>query len=894
MAMKPALHHQPNDGSEISAITRWCLSLAIQSKWSELGKVTKDLAKRFPANLTLAELYVIANVNNRNLATLADYYRRHPEMRTASPKLAASLFDFLALTGNYDDLIMHVWDCIKVGASDDLISYVDLGLNTIFATDPAFGFALSHLTGDPNLPPLNRIMVSFSDFLSEGKQNIAPDTNFSAQLPIDMDLPTAHRRSWDGTVLDEMISRPEKLVDHLARNRVASHKAASKIDVIIPVFSGYQETMRCIASVLLNPQSQAFSIIVIDDCTPDPEIAQALNTFSRAGLIDLHRNPSNLGFVRSCNYGVSLHPDRDVVLLNSDTEVYGDWIDRILIHAGNYPDAGTITPFSNNATICSYPCFVEDNEIPRDTDGHSLDRIAAIGNRDSALVEIPTGVGFCMYVRRACINEFGLFDYDNFGKGYGEENDFCQKIAKAGYKNYLASNLFVYHAGATSFGDSANQRKYAAMVKLRSLHPSYEQDVADHIQHDPGRVFRQRIDIQRLKMQIASENGATLHITHAIGGGTEKHVQELCNLLKAENRACLIARPHEDRSGRFAISCFDNFTFPNLPTFSCFENSDEFISFLAHIGVKHIHIHHLLGYGHLAPQYFSAIATKIETDFTAHDYFSICPRINLLDGMGQYCGGPSADKCQPCITEYGSNIPHYVTAESWRDSNIHLLSGMRKIFAPSLDCADRIAKHTGHGPITVRPHPVLSTMDTNSRGGHFPSGSATAIRPVRKIAILGAINDVKGARVIAAVASEARNLGLSLHFHVIGHASNSDHLLGLGNVFIYGAYTLEELPSLIAAVDADYLWIPSVWPETFCYTLMEGILSGMMPVCFEIGAQAERVHGIGWGVTLPLNLQDKPRELAMRLNSIVVEICPKFKLEDFNFKGFDRYYELSI
>jgi GT2 family glycosyltransferase len=55
------------------------------------------------------------------------------------------------------------------------------------------------------------------------------------------------------------------------------------------------------------------------------------------------------------------HKDRDVVILNADTEVYGNWLDRLVAHADEFPRVATVTPLSNNATICSYPETLNDN-----------------------------------------------------------------------------------------------------------------------------------------------------------------------------------------------------------------------------------------------------------------------------------------------------------------------------------------------------------------------------------------------------------------------------------------------------------------------------------------------------------------------------------------------------
>ena len=127
------------------------------------------------------------------------------------------------------------------------------------------------------------------------------------------------------------------------------------IDVIIPIYKGLQQTRRCVDSVLQNRQSAPFEVVAVDDASPDPEITGYLDELAAERRITLVRNESNLGFVQSVNRGMSLHPDRDVVLLNSDTEVANDWLDRLLRAAYAYPDVGTVTPFSNNATICSYP-----------------------------------------------------------------------------------------------------------------------------------------------------------------------------------------------------------------------------------------------------------------------------------------------------------------------------------------------------------------------------------------------------------------------------------------------------------------------------------------------------------------------------------------------------------
>ena len=139
----------------------------------------------------------------------------------------------------------------------------------------------------------------------------------------------------------------------------------------------------------------------------------------------------------------------DVVLLNSDTIVTGDWLRALRQCAAADPRIGTITPFSNNAEICSFPRLCVDNPISVEEEAETVS--AAIARAAvPTYPDLPTGVGFCLFIRRALIDEIGMLD-TAFGAGYGEENDLCLRAARAGWRNVLADDAFVVHAGGRSF-----------------------------------------------------------------------------------------------------------------------------------------------------------------------------------------------------------------------------------------------------------------------------------------------------------------------------------------------------------------------------------------------------------------------------------------------------------
>lgn len=274
---------------------------------------------------------------------------------------------------------------------------------------------------------------------------------------------------------------------------MAIHPApiAALIDVIIPAYRGLAETRRCLESVLRARVREPHAVVVVDDASPEPALSAWLREVAGGGRITLIAHERNAGFVASVNEGMRLHAERDVVLLNSDTEVADGWLDRLAACAAREPRTGTVTPFSNNATICSYPVFAQPNALPDGTTTARLDAAFARANAGRS-VEIPTAVGFCMYIARACLAAVGPFDEEAFGRGYGEEVDFCMRAARAGWRHRLAADTFVFHQGEVSFGGGAQDIRNRAQAIVDSRYPEFQVRVREFIAADPAREFRER------------------------------------------------------------------------------------------------------------------------------------------------------------------------------------------------------------------------------------------------------------------------------------------------------------------------------------------------------------------------------------------------------------------
>jgi GT2 family glycosyltransferase len=270
------------------------------------------------------------------------------------------------------------------------------------------------------------------------------------------------------------------------------------LDIVIPVYRGEAETRACLESVLAAANRRSAEIVVIDDASPEPAISEWLRGLARERRITLLAHTANRGFVASVNEGMALHPRREVILLNSDTEVAAGWLDRIAAHFEADPAIGTVTPFSNNATICSYPRTLASNALPPGETTATLDAAFAAAN-SGRRVDIPTAVGFCMAIRRACLDRVGAFDVERYGTGYGEEVDFCMRAARAGFRHVLAGDVFVRHVGEVTFQEAGAGRRQKAQATVDALYPEFQQRLAKFIPADPPRMLRRRADLWRLR-----------------------------------------------------------------------------------------------------------------------------------------------------------------------------------------------------------------------------------------------------------------------------------------------------------------------------------------------------------------------------------------------------------
>lgn len=273
---------------------------------------------------------------------------------------------------------------------------------------------------------------------------------------------------------------------------------APSVDVLIPVYDGLEETLECINSAIAARKLNRtpHRIVVLEDATPILGLRKALNVLAGKGKIKLVQNPVNLGFIRNINRGMALNSLQDVVWLNADTRVQGNWLDRLHAKAYAAADIASVTPFTNNGELMSFPISRISAPMPNAIEHAKIDDLAR--EVDSPAVELETGCGFCLYIKRSALDVVGYLDEVHLSRGYGEETDWCLRARQHGFRHIGAPNVFVAHKGGVSFKEEKALRVAYNNAILRTRFPSAESDYEAFCKRDPLRPARNALQSARL------------------------------------------------------------------------------------------------------------------------------------------------------------------------------------------------------------------------------------------------------------------------------------------------------------------------------------------------------------------------------------------------------------
>ena len=606
-----------------------------------------------------------------------------------------------------------------------------------------------------------------------------------------------------------------------------------EIFVIVPVYNGIQYLDALFEGIYKT--NIQFKLIIIDDCSPDVKVQHFLQKVKQNhNNVILLENETNRGFLPTVNRGLE-YAKGHVALVNTDVQLPFGWLERLMYPIVKDDSIASTTPFTNSGTICSFPNFCKDNRLFCDLSVDQIDDTFKYFK--PMLYEMPTGVGFCMGMNKNAIQKVGVFDEENFGKGYGEENDWCQRAIKCGYKNVQVCNLFAFHNHGGSFPSEEKKRLLEEhRLNLIKKHPRYEMDVAKYCTQDPAAELRKLAEFDLI---LKSEKKKILYFNHALGGGADDYLKIRRRELCANGEVvAIITYNYQYNVYNIAVEYQEyilGYTVSKL---------QELKELVAKYQFNEVVINELVTYPdlydclHWIADY--AKITRAKLVMLLHDYFAVCPTINLLNEEGKYC---RIENCEECNLDRCSvGCASYQSIDKWKEEWYEFLTKCDEVRVFSNDSQRILEKQYGKMQnINLVPHQVNYMPKLNKR--HKTTNTLN-------IGLLGVLSKHKGADIIRRMLEIIRERNMNVRIILIGYLDATVSIQD-ENFIETGRYNIGELPKKIFQNDIDIFLIPSIWPETFSYTTQE-IIELQMPIAvFDLGAPAERVKAYKDGIVIP-------------------------------------------
>lgn len=222
-----------------------------------------------------------------------------------------------------------------------------------------------------------------------------------------------------------------------------------------------------------------------------------------------------------------------------------------------------------------------------------------------------------------------------------------------------------------------------------------------------------------------------------------------------------------------------------------------------------------------------------------HDYHCVCPEWSLRC-LARYCGEYSGNSyCQRELPWKGG-----MTLAEWRQGFSVLLQGAAGIQSPSSYAARFVRQVYPQLEIEIRPHVIAWPLRRTFQPRFVQR------QPLRLV-FLGSFWSAKGALEMLALHDYILEHGLSLQLVVLGEIVWQEVGEQAKALAWAGRYDRDDVSDLLAGLETAVVLVPSRFPETYCYTASEAMLSGYPVLSFDIGAQAVRIEKYDCGWVLP-------------------------------------------
>jgi hypothetical protein len=289
---------------------------------------------------------------------------------------------------------------------------------------------------------------------------------------------------------------------------------------------------------------------------------------------------------------------------------------------------------------------------------------------------IPTGVGFCLYIKRDVSEQLGGLNEHLIHRGYGEETEFCLRVAAAGWKNVVASNVYVGHKGSVSFGQEKSVLAKRNNAQIHARFPHHKTEYDTFLAQNFLMPLYRKIQREVLFIQLPPHH-TQLHLVHSTS--TDKQIEN-------DNKPLLRLELHENTSPivfklvALGIAGFSHvdYTFP--------AQSNELLEDLNAFNLLGFVLH---GIARWSPDFVDNLISRFsyqihlndESGYCVGRYFKACQESTINTAI-----------CTACVNEFGSLVPHYDNITQWKNHTEQWFYGAESVFTSTESMATRYQK----------------------------------------------------------------------------------------------------------------------------------------------------------------------------------------------------------
>ena len=532
-----------------------------------------------------------------------------------------------------------------------------------------------------------------------------------------------------------------------------------------------------------------------------------METGAHLGKFEYYRNPRNLGFAATVNRGLAACLGGDVILLNADTWAPPGSLARLTQIARATPSIGTATPLSNNGELTSFPAPYQVNPLPQTSEIARLDALAWRANGDKC-IDMPNGIGFCLFISRACLDAAGPLP-EIYQRGYYEDVEFALRAREKGFRNVCATGVFVGHAGSLSFGAAK-----AALVKrnqaiLESRFPLYNLEAAAFVHADPLRAPRGAVE-------LLSPPAGPLALLVCREGAPETLAR-----VEAERRAGEAGEPA-------SLFCRFHVAEESVALRGAGEAAPQSLEFSLRAPQSRARLHDWLAGLQLARiEIFDALSVP---EALTELLFSLGVPVDLACGDLEWVFAPRLPASGPCPIGSG-NAPCVSCADN--------------AFAPDEDdphAAERLARWRNLAARAQHIRPLDSMAAAFAKNvfgaGRVLPAPLPAVEPIARaekgeaLAIVVPSPCARADRLIVALGRELLRRGSQARLVVLGACADDFAVMGPGNVFVAGKVESAEYGRLFRQYEIAALMSPF---RTRFFGQIDALsaASGLPKACFD-------------------------------------------------------------